>query len=235
MFGLSKKDIKEYFLKYKDEIKSHLEKIYLDKKHLLIKIIIFILIGFLVLLSSFLMRETMLNAKETYWVLIPNFLNIRITENTGISFGSLSDAGPSLVYFIQSLPIIIGFITFIFSSHYFLDVGISMLFFGGMSNIIDRSIPDIYINGILQDANNAVVDYFQFTFIKNSAIFNFPDFFITVSVGLICLHIIILWVKDYKKEKEKNKNKLLKENVHDETKNSNSYKIIKSSKTKKIN
>ncbi|MDE7088304.1 MAG: signal peptidase II [Malacoplasma sp.] len=233
MSNLSTRDIKEYFLKYKEETKSHLEKIYLNKKHLLIKISIFLLVGFLIFLISFLTRDAMLNATQTSWILIPNFLDIKIIENTGISFGSLSQTSPGVVYFVQSLPIIIGFIAFIFSSHYFLDVGISMLFFAGMSNIIDRSLPDVYINKIMATENDAVVDYFQFSFIKDSAIFNFPDVFITISVGLICLHIIIAWVKEYKKESAKEKNKLVKEHVHDETRNNKPYKTIKTIKTKK--
>ncbi|MDE5545164.1 MAG: signal peptidase II [Malacoplasma sp.] len=233
MLNLSKRDVKEYFLKYKKETKSHLEKIYLNKKHLLIKISIFLLIGFLIFLISFLTRNAMLNATETSWTLIPNFLDIKIIENTGISFGSLSQTSPGLVYFVQSLPIIIGLIAFIFSSHYFLDVGISMLFFGGMSNIIDRAITDVYLNNILPPEKDAVVDYFQFSFIKDSAIFNFPDIFITVSVGLICLHIIILWVKEYKRESAKEKNKLVKENIHDETRNITVNKKLKNNKNKK--
>ncbi|BAC43924.1 lipoprotein signal peptidase [Malacoplasma penetrans] len=208
--------------------KKQLIKIYLNKKHLIWKISIILICAFIVLLTSFLTRNSILNATQSYWELIPGFLVINITGNTGVSFGTLGDSNPSLVYFVQSIPIVLGFFVLLFSSNYLLDIGVSLVFFGGLSNIIDRSIVDNYkyLSGI--STNNAVVDYFQFPFIKNSAIFNFPDTFVIIGMIFVGIQIIISFVKDYKKEKDSEENKKpIKDVVLDEERNKTKKEPIK--------
>lgn len=220
--------IKHYSNHIWELTKKQLSKIYLDKKHLFFKLLIIFISAFVVLLTSFLTRESILNATTSEWDLIPGFLSINITGNTGVSFGTLSDSNPSLVYFVQSIPIVLGGIILIFSSNYLLDVGLSIVFFGGLSNIVDRSIVDNYkyLNDIF--TKDAVVDYFQFSFIKNSAIFNFPDTFVICGMILVGIQIVISWVKDYKKEKESEENnKPIKDVVLDEERQKSKFKTIK--------
>lgn len=224
-----------YFQHFIQITKNQLSKIYLDKKHLIIKLIIIAVVCFIVCLASFLMRDSILNANRESWDLIPGFLAIKITENPGISFGNLGDKSPSLVFFVQSIPIVIGGVALIFSWNYLYDIGLSMLFFGGLCNVIDRSLPDVYTNLTDLSQSNAVVDYFQFSFIKNSAIFNFPDTFIICGVILICLQIIISWIKDFSKTSKSEENKKpVKQEVLDENKNKKIvYKTIDKNKIRR--
>lgn len=211
--------IKIYF----EKIVLRLKKIYTNKL-IIWKLLIFFIVGFSVLFSSFSVRHAMLNATSDSWTLIPGFLNIKIVENTGIAFSGLSSSSSSLVYFVQSIPIIIGGITFIFSTSLYLDFGISLLFFGGMSNIVDRSITDYYTN--LNHLNNdniyhAVVDYLEFNsnFINNFAVFNLPDVYVIFGVIVVAVIIIIIsWIKEYRQEKNNSKNEPIKTNIINEEK-----------------
>ena len=129
-------------------------------------------------------------------------------QNTGIAFSGFSQISPVFVYFIQSIPIVIGFFVFIFSKSINLDVALCLLMFGGLSNVIDRALVDNYAsNNYLNtlETVNAVVDYFEFdkTFIKNFAVFNFPDIYISVGVLYLVSMVIYFSIKDYKKEKLK--------------------------------
>lgn len=225
----------EYWNKFLQVTKTQLEKIYLNKKHLLFKLIIIFSACFIVCLTSFLIRSSMLNATESSWDLIPGFLSIKIVENPGISFGNLSDKNPSLVYFVQSIPIIIGGVILVFSYNYLYDIGLSILFFGGLCNVIDRATPDIYTHLTHLNQHNAVVDYFQFSFILDSAVFNFPDTFIICGVIVICLQIIISWIKDIKSSaNSEDKNKPINDNIHVEDKNKKIvYKTIDKNKISK--
>ncbi|MEG1010173.1 MAG: signal peptidase II [Clostridia bacterium] len=94
---------------------------------------------------------------------------------------------------------------------------ISFIFFGGLANVIDRSIIDVYKHIVIAQTDNAVVDYFQFTFIKNSAIFNIPDVFIVLSTLIVVVYLIISTFIHYIDKKHKN------DHIEDEL----NYEIIK--------
>ncbi|MCF0217626.1 MAG: signal peptidase II [Malacoplasma sp.] len=232
-----KENIKNYCTSFLENTKTHLQKIYCNKKHLIVKITIFFVIGFIVCLACFLMRNEILKANSEQWSVINGFLQIKITTNPGISFGSLANSSSSVVYFIQAIPVVIGIIVWVFSSNYLLDIGISLFFFGGLCNIIDRSLYDSFANNALFNwvqKENVVVDYFQF--LPNSAIFNFADAFIIIGIILIVIEILISWIKEYiANKKEGNDKQLIKQEVLDEQRmqNKNKVKTIKLKKIKK--
>lgn len=214
---------KSSFFNYLNKVKKHLSNIYLTK-YLYIKTIVFLIVSILVLSTCFGMREAILNSKETSWVLIPGFLNIYITQNPGIAFSGLANQSSSIVYLVQSLPIIVGGIVFIFSSKIFLDISILFLFFGGLSNIVDRAIVDYYPNNSYLNSLetvNTVVDYFQFSesFISNFAIFNLPDVYVIFSVILLVISILINFVKEYRENKGNESNEPIKKTIIIEDKN----------------
>lgn len=192
-------------------LKQHLTKIYCSNIFKW-KILIFIVCGFVVLLSSFLVREWALNSQTRSQSFLPGFIDIFIIGNTGISFSLLENSPSELIYFIQSIPIFVCLIVLIFSYSKIIDVFISIIFFAGLSNVVDRGLIDNYKYLYNIEEINAVVDYFKFSFIRNSAIFNLPDTFIVLStIGLI-LFIITNSFMTVKKEREKKDNANKKEN-----------------------
>lgn len=215
------KTFKESFFSYLNKIQNHLKGIYLTKK-IFVKLIFFTIIGLVILGTCFGLREAILNSKEQSWVLIPGFLNIYITQNPGIAFSGLADANSSIVYLVQALPILVGGLIFIFSSSTFLDIGILFLFFGGLSNIVDRAIVDYYPNNPILNVNtvHSVVDYFQFdqSFIPNFAIFNMPDVFVISGVILMVIAMLYFFIQEYRNS-EKENNEPIKQTIIIEDKN----------------
>lgn len=195
-----------------NRLHNYLKKIYCSKL-IIWKCIIFFSIGFVVLLSSFLIRDAVLNSTQSSRKFIPNFIDIELVFNPGVAFSSLSNMPFWFVYFVQAIPLIIGAFTFIFSKSVYLDVGIAFLFFGGMCNIIDRSIVDITPNLYFDDQYHTVVDYLKFSskFIGNFAIFNLPDVYVVFSVIYIVVFLAINFISETVTEKQ-NKN-LEKKNI----------------------
>lgn len=217
IFSSFKENIKYHFFDLKNKIISQIKKVYLSKKAYY-KLAIFLFSAIIILCSSFLIRNSILNAKNDSWILIPNFLEVKIIGNTGIAFSGLASHSASLIYFLQIFPIIFSLIALIFSNSILLDIGLSFLFFGGSSNLIDRMIFDDFKTINVSNTVNSVVDYLKFSenFIKNSAIFNLPDIYIIIGMIFLVISILISWIKDFKNDKSKNKNeenKLLKDDI----------------------
>lgn len=221
-----KSKYKILFNEYKRKTINWLKEIYFTNA-VLWKSLIIGLTGFITLTCSFVFRQQILQSDVREWDLIPGFLEIYITQNTGIAFSGLENADSSFVYFVQSLPVVIGFIILIFSKSKTLDVGICFVLFGGLANIIDRSLVDNYkylgdYPNILGKTENAVVDYLRFSFIPGSAIFNFPDVSIIFGIIIIVIFVIYLLIKDYiDNSKKPNIKKIKKEEpisktIHDE-------------------
>lgn len=196
--------VTNYFSNLFKNIKNYLITIYTPKL-LITKLIIFAVSAFVIFLSSFLIRNYMINSQYGEYSFLKGFLEIRITQNTGISFSGLKNSSPWLVYLVQIIPIIISTIVLVFSKWLYIDIGLSMLLFGGLTNVIDRAIPDNYLHlsHLNVDSMNAVVDYFMFSFIPNSAIFNLPDVFIIVGVITIGIASLVYFIKSNAKEKSK--------------------------------
>ena len=195
--------------KYMLKIVAQLKAIY-QTKIWIRKIAIFLGISFIVFLSSFLIRDAILNKNTAYGNFIPGFIDIRVVGNNGVAFSAFENASASFVYFIQILPIIISIAFLIFTKSVWFDVGFSMIITGGMSNVIDRAIVDVYTNNIvpMEQTINAVVDYFSFSFINGSAIFNMPDVFVVTGVIIVVGKLIVQTIIDYLHyEKETSENK----------------------------
>lgn len=196
-----KKEMKSYvndFIKYVKQLYR--------SKYIIWKFIIFLVISLIVFTTSFVLRNNMLASTKQTYDLIPGFLTIYIIDNTGIAFSGLSNSSSSLVYFVQSLPIIFSVLFLLFTKSFSIDIGLSLVLTGGLSNIIDRSLFDSYahlqINGL-----NAVVDYFQFSFIPNSAVFNFPDVSVIVGVIIVGITLVVQFIKEWIQESSNKKNK----------------------------
>lgn len=198
--------IKTYFDKFINITYKRLLDIY-TTKYLIWKLIAIFSTLFVVLLSSFLTRDAILNRTSDVGSFMPGFIDIKVIGNTGVAFSIFSNGSASLVYFVQILPIIIAFGFLIFSKSLAYDIGLSMIFAGGLSNVIDRGLVDNYAHIKVVDTVDAVVDYFYFSFIKgNSAIFNLPDIFVICGVITISLTIVVNLVKEYLNEKKEKNN-----------------------------
>ena len=192
----------DYFQKVISNVKKQLTNIYCSK-YIIYKAIIFFVISIIVLAISFGIREFILNIQNEEYDFMKNFLSIKVIGNTGIAFSALS-SNTGLVYFVQIIPIIISFAVFIFSNSIYIDIGLSMIIFGGLANVIDRGVVDNYSNINIENTVNAVVDYLYFPFIKNSAIFNIPDIFIIIGVIWIIIFILVNIIKSFIYEKKNN-------------------------------
>ncbi|WPL39209.1 signal peptidase II [Malacoplasma iowae] len=200
--------------KYRDKIVKQLISIYKTKIWIR-KLAIFLGISFLVFLSSFLIRDAILQKTSAYGSFIPGFIDIKVVGNNGVAFSAFENASVSFVYFIQILPIVISMFFLVFTKSAWFDVGFSMIITGGMSNVIDRSIVDVYTHNIVptEQTINAVVDYFSFSFISGSAIFNMPDVYVVAGVIIVLIKLIVQTIIDYLHyDKENSENKTYENN-----------------------
>lgn len=175
--------------KFKSEdFKNYLQDLLLVK-NILIKLLAFIIIGLIVMGSSFIVRQ----------IFIDNYPN-KIIPNPGISFSAFTDASPAVIYLIQAIPCALTLLLFLFLNDKLTYFGLLIVFFGGLSNIIDRALPlDLIIGNGVRFPNNAVVDYIPL--IKTYA--NLPDIFISFGAVLSVLGLIIYIIKVYRNEKQK--------------------------------
>lgn len=175
--------------KFKSEdFKSYLQDLLLVK-NLLIKLLAFIIIGLIVIGSSFIVRQ----------IFIDNYPD-RIVPNPGISFSAFANASPAVIYLIQAIPCVLTFVLFLFLNDKLTYFGLLIVFFGGLSNIIDRALPlDLIIGNGIKFPSNAVVDYIPL--IRTYA--NLPDIFISFGAALAVLGLIIYIIKVYRNEKQK--------------------------------
>lgn len=174
-----------------DKIKSEDIKEYLKEfllvKNILIKISLFVLIGIFVLGLSFILRQ----------IFIDNYPN-KIIGNTGISFSFLSNVSTAVVYVVQILPSLFMLIFAIFLNEKYLYIGLLVMFFGGLANIIDRALPlDLIVEGGKQFPSHAVVDYIPWFNTKC----NLPDIFITLGVIYTIISLVFYIINTFKKSK----------------------------------
>ncbi|MGL5591423.1 MAG: signal peptidase II [Mycoplasmoidaceae bacterium] len=182
------------------------------------KIVIFCFLALVVILPSFLIRDFMLNSENQDFNFMGNFIEGNIVSNTGVGL-SIANGNPVLAYVLQGFSTFIPLVIFLFSQKKLMDIGTLLMFFGGMSNFIDRSIYDNFIHlanapGIVPE--NAVVDYWRFGFVSNSFIFNYADLFISIGIILLIISLVFIlvnvWKEDEKKEKIKKEVKNEKNN-----------------------
>lgn len=129
-----------------------------------------------------------LDQYSKYWVesnlgqplnLIPGFIELRYSQNTGIAFSLLEDF-PLILTILNSLIVLI--IVFYFIKEYvklhgFKYFALLLLISGGIGNLLDR-----FTKGY-------IVDFINPTFI-DFAIFNLADSFLNIGVFLLILDIL---------------------------------------------
>ncbi len=169
------------FVKTLDKIQNesvrHYFYAFFSYQNLLFKLILFLAIGLIVMGSGFGIEHYILTNQPQMVVL-----------NSGVGFSILNNASPSLVYFVQSIPILISFLAFIFIPQWWLIIGFLLMGFGGLNNIIDRSLDLSYVlHGVSYSTANAVVDYWPF--VKTTI--NMNDVWICIGVGVIVLCFLI--------------------------------------------
>ncbi|WP_255565855.1 signal peptidase II [Mycoplasma sp. E35C] len=167
------------------------------KRLSMIKYPILVLVGFLILLIVFLLRDYFEHQVGIGTQKGEGFLQINVTTNPGVGFSLLKESSV-WPYLLQGALVIIFLITFLFTANKTLLVLLPLILFGGLSNVIDRAIP-IKVGSTLE--YNSVLDYFQF--LGTSAIFNFADICIVGGFVLIFLMMIFEFFVDFKKEKNK--------------------------------
>lgn len=217
-----KLDSKSLFEKQINKIKIDWLKKYLigllSYKTIFYKSIYFILIALVVFVSGFLVRDFAINlvvdTKQTEHGSI-----FYLTLNNGVALGAGSNLDPVAIYFLQSIPIIVGFFAFVFTIKWWYYIPILFLVFGGLGNVIDRSIPEYSLVGIEPFTNqntgggndifNGVVDYWRFA----NSVINLFDVYIVVSICFLILSIIIEFIFSF--NKDKNKNQKDKTNIED--------------------
>ncbi len=115
-------------------------------------------------------------------VLIEDFLQFRLTYNTGAAFSMFSSGGPILAVIAVG---VIAMIMFVLkdASHRAEAVALGMVLGGSIGNFTDRVFRG---DGLL---DGAVVDFIDFSFF---ATFNIADMGITLGVGLLLFVAFIL-------------------------------------------
>lgn len=121
--------------------------------------------------------------------LIPGFIRLRYVENTGASFGMLSDRLPFLIT-ITVIVIAVGIYVLAFKklNDKLQYVGAVLILSGGIANLIDRIF------------RRFVIDYLEFTFV-DFAVFNFADCLITVGAALLIISLIRELIRESKTKK----------------------------------
>lgn len=145
-----------------------------------------------------------INLKNSYNDVIPNFFYIHVTENRGVSFSTFEDWAGWQVNLLQLgfAFIVLLIILFITPRKYYI-LFLSLVFFAGLFNVIDRGMNftiNYHDEAIVKD--EVVLDYFQFAWFN--AIFNMQDAIISGSVlGLAITYIIEIFKENNNIEKIK--------------------------------
>ena len=127
----------------------------------------YLIIGLFIVIVDQIVKLLVINKNST---IIPNFLSITFTENTGAAFG----VGTRYIIIILSLLIIVGlfYITIKHKDNIISYIPFMLIISGAVSNLIDR-----FFRGF-------VIDYIDIN------IFNFPNFNIadiSITIGIFSL------------------------------------------------
>jgi signal peptidase II len=126
------------------------------------------------------------------WNVDGPYMSLHLAYNYGVAFSMFSFLAEYLKY-IQLTMIIAGFIYLLKNKDVFLEyhLAISLLFAGGLSNILDRF------------TYGGVVDYLYWHYGFEFAIFNFADIIINCAVAIIIFMQIKQWQRERKEKKIK--------------------------------
>ncbi|MCV3754164.1 signal peptidase II [Ureaplasma zalophigenitalium] len=187
------------------------------------KLISFAAISLLVFLSGFLVRQHYLDIVLQPDQKLVNGL-FHFTINNGLGLGQLSQKSHHLVFFVQSIPIVIGLIAILALANPAYYICLMFIVFSTMGNVIDRAIdeplellrlyPEIFKNagnGGGNDIKYGVVDYWIFA----KSIINLFDVYIVVFVCLLILYLLSTMIISFVKSKNESKDSKIKEHRED--------------------
>ena len=124
------------------------------------------------------------------WNVKGPYMSLELAYNYGVAFSMFAFLAEYLKY-IQLTMIIGGFIYLLKNTNVFYEYSlpITLLFAGGLSNILDRF------------TYGGVVDFLYWHYGFNFAIFNFADVMINIAVALIIFKQVKEWMNEKKKLK----------------------------------
>ncbi len=166
-------------------------------KNLFFKLIALLISASIICTISFVLRNHFITSNPQQKDFMGEFISIKVVYNYGVAFSWFNSSTAS-AYVVQSMSVIITLLLWIFIKDKIASTILLISFLSGLCNLIDRIVDDISpYYGVIK---NAVVDYFYFKFISNSAIFNINDVFITLSYISLFIYIIVKFFIDNKKE-----------------------------------
>ncbi len=124
------------------------------------------------------------------WNVEGPYMSLELAYNYGVAFSMFAFLAEYLK-FIQLAMVLAGFIYLLKNKDVFYEYSfpITLLFVGGLSNILDRF------------TYGGVVDFLYWHYGFNFAIFNFSDVMINIAVALIIYKQIKEWISERKKSK----------------------------------
>lgn len=185
----------------------------------------FIWLGLLVLAIDIISKSLIIANKDYIYeqmkqtgqgiILIPNFLAISWTINTGAAFG-LSTGNDATAYMINRIVYIViaslvsAFLIGYYCKKYkklnkFYKAVIMLILVGALGNLIDRIFytPDyLYPTSYFGNKYNGVVDWINFFGIWKYN-FNIADSAIVIGVIMLIVYLIVLEIRDAKKRRVK--------------------------------
>lgn len=134
------------------------------------------------------------------------FISIEINVNKGIAFSWLEN-NTLFVYLIQTIVVFCVLIVLIFfCKKWYYVLFWSLVFLGGLFNIVDRECTKKVVCLGDELVKNAAIDYFKFNFIKFPAIFNVPDIGVCLGAALsVITGLVELIIYPFKKNSKGNK------------------------------
>ncbi len=172
------------------------------------RLICMLIAAFIVIVPSMIMYFWTINQSANEPLGTNGFLYISIAFNEGVGFSLFSNS-TAFVFLIQIFTSLIILFIIIFNKKWYYVFLLSLAFWGGVFNIIDRMVNVPWQQSIpLPDWT--VIDYFRFGFM-DFAIFNFPDVFVCIgSFGFVIIYIImtiIILSKEVKNDKDNTNDK----------------------------
>lgn len=143
------------------------------------------------LVSKKFVVEFLLAQPAQSYKLIPGFIHLTYSENTGAGFGMLS--GNTTLLIVVTFIVIIGltiFLIFAQKQNEWLRASLLLIVGGGIGNLVDRL-------GL-----GYVRDFIEYAFLKNFAICNVADVFVTVGAVMLIIVLIVMLVKEGRKNQK---------------------------------
>lgn len=133
-----------------------------------------------------------------FYELIPNFINLQYTENTGAGFGMFK--GNTVALSAITIIVVFGLLVYLLFSlndgkkdkgiSWSLRISLVFICGGGIGNIVDRLMLGY------------VRDFIQFAFWEDFAIFNVADSFVVIGAFMLIVVLIVILVKEGNKNKK---------------------------------